>query len=557
MDLFWKRVQQQDNRVTATSVPEELEFSTTNPNPKSKRPHPEGTRTRNPKWNLEFAPKIETEPLAAQTEQINVEAVVDLLTDRRSRSGLGLVFWCWMIAAPFCVLALLGSLFTNLVWVPIWLFGLATIRTLSRQAGLLQQERIALQNSNLDNRWLGALCEALEWPNRRVQNIAGRLLTQFLPRVKEEDAHLFTDEQRTCLYRRLTPRAARTNPELALTILRALPIMGSEPGLPYVERLASRPTFFTLGGRVRAAARATLALLERRIAWSRALETVAAREQVHATPDKQPGPHTDESEGSRAEAAMMAAYVDAQMLEFEAELAKFREPGMRIGFLIASWGILVPYALVQTVLQFASRNWAGGLIFAALTVLGTQLYRLTLTARHQRIAHKLSKMDDVRCIGRLAEMLVWPDASTRHLAIAALTRLLPRVKASDNVLHTPAQRGNLHRMLALSNASNHAEFMESILKALQQIGDASAVPYVEQLAKALPTSARQRKVCDAARDCLEYVKLRSQLTRSSQTLLRASDSSATGMDMLVRPSNAVGLTDQEQLLRAGSGNGAG
>jgi hypothetical protein len=258
------------------------------------------------------------------------------------------------------------------------------------------------------------------------------------------------------------------------------------------------------------------------------------------------------------EMAAMTAHVDAQMREFEAELGKFREPGMRIGFLIASWVTLVPYTLVQMILQFAGGNWPGGLVFAVLTVLTTQLYRLALTARHQRIAHKLSKLDDVRCIGRLAEMLDWPDASTRHLAISALTRLLPRVKASDNVLHTPGQRANLHRMLALTNARNHAEFMESILKALQQIGDASAVPYVEQLAKAQPTSARQRRVCDAARDCLEYVKLRSELTRSSQTLLRASAvSTAGGADLLVRPSNAAGLTDQEQLLRAGSGNSAG
>jgi hypothetical protein len=180
----------------------------------------------------------------------------------------------------------------------------------------------------------------------------------------------------------------------------------------------------------------------------------------------------------------------------------------------------------------------------------SQLYRLALREGHKVVARKLSKLDDVRCIGRLADALEWPDMTVRHFAIAALTRLLPRVRASDNILQTPQQRANLARMLVLSNARQHADLLVGILAALQQVGDASALPAVRQLAAAQPASIRERIVCDAARDCLPYLQQRARLAQSSQTLLRASSAAETGSDTLVRPVVSLGLTDPEQLLRA-------
>src|SRR6202008_1928522 len=135
---------------------------------------------------------------------------------------------------------------------------------------------------------------------------------------------------------------------------------------------------------------------------------------------------------------------------------------------------------------FLAGNWPGGVTLAGLTLLGTQVHRLTLLGRHQILARRLARIDDVRCIGRLAEALEWPDATVRSVVITALTPLLHRVKASDRVFQTPHQRANLHRMLTLPNARLHTEFLVSILKALEQIGDEAALPYVQNLAKALP-----------------------------------------------------------------------
>jgi len=430
-----------------------------------------------------------------------------------------------------------------------------TVRGLHGLADRLQQARAAVQNAHLGREWLGPLAEALAWPDRRVQGSAALLLTQALPRLGAGEGDVLTEVQRNCLYQRLTPRAAAADPELALAILSALPVIGTEEALPNVNRLASRPGFTRPRLRVKRAARAALALLERRAALQRDAQAAAP-----AVPELTLSAETPElissleaaiDEGRKEEMAAAAALVDAQFQEFEEEMRKLQVPGMRLGFLFASWGIILPYCAVQTFVQFADHNWPGGLIFAVLSLLSTQLYRLTLTKKHQVMAQRLGKIEDVRCVGRLAEALEWPDPTIHHVAMLALTKLLPRVKASDNALFTPRQRGNLHRMLTLSNTRQYDQCLVAILQALQQIGDETALPYVEHLANAQPMSNRERRVCDAARDCLPFLRERASQTHSSQTLLRASSATATGNEMLVRPAIGVDRGDQEQLLRAG------
>ena len=551
MHLFWKRTQQPGKPVVqlapvddVASEQNESHFCVT---PVTYVP------------SVARADMLEPATVAGSSAQIGVETVADLLADRRSRVPRGPLYWMWMASTPIFAFTLVVCLLNGEAkWVPICILALITIRLLSSQTELHRQERAALQNSHLDNRYLGALAEALEWPDRRVQNTAGLLLTQFLPRMRDGDADLFSEEQRTCLYRRLGTLPALSDPELALAILRVLPFIGTEAALPYVERLAFRPAFTGNGRKMRNAARATLALLERRVAGQRAMVSVAPTIQE---PDalEMPGelPIMGElasTEAEREELAALATVVDREMREFEEELRRAPAPQMRRGYLFASWCIISPYFAVQAFLQFAEGNRLGGVLFAVVALLSTQLYRLAMTDDHKRLARRLAKIDDVRCVGRLAELLEWPDEHVRRIAMEALTRLLPQVNATDNVLRSPAQRGNLNRMLVLDNARHHTDFLVSILKALEQIGDVSSVPYVQRLANAQPVSSRERRVCDAARECLPYLKTRSELNRSSQTLLRASSATATGTDTLVRPVIVTTATDPEELVRASTGS---
>jgi hypothetical protein len=491
---------------------------------------------------------------------IDVEAIAGQLAHRPRRARIR-ADWARMASTSVLALTFLVCLLhSELLPAMLSLCALFTLRLCIRLPERHYLPNAMLQDSPPDRRWLGGLAEALEWPNRRVQAGAGLLLQELLPQVTAQDAEVFTEEQTTCLYRRLTRRAALANPELALAILRVLPYIGTEAALPYIERLAKLTVFSGKRRRLRNAAGAMQALLERRIASQRALQSVVipttpAKVETRSVSEAEIALESGENSMVTAEnsdgngIAGVTSLVDAQILEFEQELRRLQKPGMRIGFLIASWGIILPYCAVQTYLQFAAGNRLGAIIFCALTLLSARLHRLTLTNQHRLLARKFAKLDDMRCMGRLAEALEWPDTTVRHHAIAALTRLLPRMAANDAALLTPRQRLNLHHMLKLENARIHPEFLCAILKALEQIGDATSVPYVDQLARAQPTSARQRRICDAARECLPFLETRARLNQSSQTLLRASSANATHADMLVRPAGGPGEMGQEQLLR--------
>ena len=168
MDLFWKRAKEHDDLdLTPDTAPVSIDRQSVNYlatpaealDPNSKRP--EGAR--NPKSELVFADEAEIHALAEQPEQIDVESLVDRITDRKSQPRRGLLYWMWIASAPLFGLWLIAMLLSaNLWWAPVCLFALATARVFSVQSARQEQDRAALQNAHLDNRWLGPLCEALE-----------------------------------------------------------------------------------------------------------------------------------------------------------------------------------------------------------------------------------------------------------------------------------------------------------------------------------------------------------------------------------------------------------
>jgi hypothetical protein len=267
------------------------------------------------------------------------------------------------------------------------------------------------------------------------------------------------------------------------------------------------------------------------------------------------------TESERRAQAEMAAYVDGQIQQFEAAREQLQTPGMRFGYLIASYLIIVPYLALMACQAYSAGQWVLAVFCGFGSLLGTQLYRLTMLPKHHAIAAGLAELDDVRCIGRLAEMLEWPDEEVREVAITALTRLLPRVKASDKVFSAQNQRENLRRFITASNARTHSEFVISVMKALEQVGVAEDLPAVQHLASTqqvwgvtIPYSraeaARLLSVRAAARECVPYLEKIAALGQSSQTLLRASCATSASNDMLVRAADGSSASDPEQLLRA-------
>lgn len=488
--------------------------------------------------------EVEAEEPVALTE---AEELAQLLGRNQYYLPRGMVVLAWNLALPFIALWFLSMLMTGQwTWFVCSGFFLLTISKLNRLSADLERSRVALKFASIDRRYLGALTEALEAPTRRISRTAGVILTHLLPQLTEFDAELLNEDQLASLYHKLNPRTVNSDPELVLAILRALPNIGDTSALPYVERLTSMRGWTGNLRRVRAAARQCIPLLEQRVV--RLYET----EQALLV----------EEENVLAEAAVAPVKVEApqqlsdrarrQLEEFEAERRKHSQPGMRFGFLIASYVCIVPYTAVQMVTSFTAGEWQYGVLWAAATALGTQFHRFTLSLSQASMARAIAKLNEKQLVGHLAEMLDYPDPEMRSTAAAALTNLLPRLNANDTNLLNVKQRACLYRMLKMSNANSDCDFILAILTALEQVGDKDAVPFVERLAKTNPWGIKQKKIRDAAAQCLPNLLDVANRTKESMTLLRASSSAGTTPEMLLRPVTAPPDVVPGEMLRAGA-----
>lgn len=163
---------------------------------------------------------------------------------------------------------------------------------------------------------------------------------------------------------------------------------------------------------------------------------------------------------------------------------------------------------------------------------------------HKNAANLLAKFEDERAVGPLIEGL---DFGDRNAIKTALKRLLPRLKATDASLLNAKQRARLYLELKWSreyewNPFVDTEFIATILKALEQIGDETALPYVKRLAR----SSHRQPIRQAAQECLPFLQ---QRLENIGTLLRAADVPDTHIDTLLHPVQNTSEADPQTLLR--------
>ena len=102
----------------------------------------------------------------------------------------------------------------------------------------------------------------------------------------------------------------------------------------------------------------------------------------------------------------------------------------------------------------------------------------------------------------------------------------------------------MNALLAIAYRSSRSLKL-ALLTALEQIGDARALPALEHLLADGAPEIRAR-----ASECLPLVQQRIRQKQESMTLLRASDAySAMPAEQLLRPASAQHPTPPEQLLR--------
>lgn len=170
-------------------------------------------------------------------------------------------------------------------------------------------------------------------------------------------------------------------------------------------------------------------------------------------------------------------------------------------------------------------------------------------------AEELARIGGVEAVGTLLELIGVPK-SPRQLTplLVALTELLPQMKASDAGLLTAAQRKTLNWTLkndfaVYGNAAALHTYRLAILKALEQVGDASAIPFVAQLANGKARTANQIALKAAAQECLPLLMVNFGGVEATKTLLRAASPENAAPDTLLRPAAFAPDAKPNELLR--------
>jgi hypothetical protein len=255
------------------------------------------------------------------------------------------------------------------------------------------------------------------------------------------------------------------------------------------------------------------------------------------------------------------AYASEDAERFEALKAEMEQHGQRMArrarqmsnLMIGYSGFMALYGLL-IVLFYMPNHIAPSIVFtvsvAFLPLL--LLFSPWLDMKGiQRSAKEAVSINDLRVVGLLIDMLLMSE--TKQPAMNALTRMLPRLQASDAALVSKSQRERLCRELSHNGrrewfGQRHERFAVAILKAFEQIGDADALPVVQALAAA-NYDAVPAIVRSAARECLPALEARCADQQSRDTLLRPSEVAATGQNVLVRPAETSASEAPKQLLR--------
>ena len=170
-------------------------------------------------------------------------------------------------------------------------------------------------------------------------------------------------------------------------------------------------------------------------------------------------------------------------------------------------------------------------------------------------ADEIARLGGVQAIPALVAAVSTPMRLKKKQAIiAALTLLLPQMKASDAPILTPALRRTLNLWLVNAPLSGFLQrhydpLFIAILKALEQVGDSSAIPVVSRLAKMKGQTRRQKALRQAAIECLPMLRANCGEVETARILLRASDASEVRSDTLLRAASGSGQTDSAELLR--------
>ncbi|MCC6728753.1 MAG: hypothetical protein IT208_05380 [Chthonomonadales bacterium] len=235
---------------------------------------------------------------------------------------------------------------------------------------------------------------------------------------------------------------------------------------------------------------------------------------------------------------------------------------VRAAYRIALWG-----AFVYLMITGGIRHFPFWFLF-----LGGGAAVDAAAGSRKQAASNLAKTEDKRAAGVLALAYRDGDGATREVAARGLTNLLPRFRSSDRHLLGDDGMAALIGILGATVRDGGSDLRRAvdlrivILTALEQVGDARAIPAVRRLqgmpltvsaiARAfdslhvqVPVRQEYARLQRAAADCLRALEQNAEAERLRSVLLRPASSPNGAGDSLLRPAAAGDRTPPERLLR--------
>jgi hypothetical protein len=231
------------------------------------------------------------------------------------------------------------------------------------------------------------------------------------------------------------------------------------------------------------------------------------------------------------------------------------DPGEEILNLILVFVLASFLILIRSMLPLLSNLLLGGGLLCG----GVALVRILAAAKRinrrcrgvsRVIEPTVGHLDSVTAIPVIVDTLFNQGECAHELARAILIRLLPRLGPGQQYLLVPSQQLRLNDVLR----GNDSDLIVAILQAYAQVGDASTLEPVAQLAR----SAADVRVREAANRCLPPLRARieaeqeqSRQTQMGKMLLRGSQPAEASPETLLRAATATPQeTAPEQLLRS-------
>jgi len=283
------------------------------------------------------------------------------------------------------------------------------------------------------------------------------------------------------------------------------------------------------------------------------------------------------------ELAELTACIDAGVTRSKKHFATFQKTTMKRTLLFAVPTLIVLLAcylaLLQGLLKFQIAigvDIASPFVMAIASVFIVRWSRRAYPTPAKQVllaAQRLTEIDDVRAAAPLLDALRWSSDKTVAPQIwQALGRLLPRLTAEQAHELGPERHSMLASWLQTWDMRiNHSHFAKignrpalGMLHVLGQVGQRSYLiiqPPMKIRVSLLSLSGKWAKgqklgrdpeIQQAAADCYEALKNQTALAYSSAQLLRASDTTSSSPEILLRPAQGVQQTDPQELLRATS-----